>query len=107
MLIKTLILSLFVVSCGKEVNLSNSKLEQSSQINQSQTTNTKSSGVLIRKSSSSQPDRLQYSGQTYNVSMYSSYNSLEFIASKAMGSTTAVQFKGKIVSQEILLEEIQ
>lgn len=107
MLTRIILISLFISSCGKEVNLSNSKLESVSQINQAEITKTQSDGVLMRKSSSTEKDRLQYEGNTYDVSIYSSYNALEFIASKAMGTTQPVKFKGKILNKEIQIEEIQ
>lgn len=98
---------IFMVSCGKDVNLSNSKLESISEITEGSASKVQNSGVLLRKASSTTQDRIQYNGQYYNVSMHSAYNALEFIAAKPLGSSVNVKFKGKTVNREMLLQEIE
>ena len=101
MRISLLVILFTVVSCGKEVKLTNG-LEKSSL-----TAPTLSSGVLLRKANAGGTDKLQANGSSYNISMYSSYNALEFIAAKPMGSSINVQYRGTSGSDGMRLEEIK
>ncbi len=98
MRISLCLLLLTLVGCGKEVNLDTSKLEQASQL-----TVPDQVGTLSRASGI---DTISASGGTYKVSIYSSYNALEFIAKRPIPSSTSVRFRGKTQSSEIVLETL-
>lgn len=107
MAIKSLILLLLFVGCGRDVNLTNSKLENSLQVNRPPAVQLNQSGVLYRLSVKGTTDEIHVNGQKYKVSLHSSYNSLEFIAKMPISSVTNVSFKGTVVNNEILLESIK
>ncbi len=94
-----IVLFFFVISCGKNVNISNQKLQSNSPLSISSL----QEGVLIR----GKPDKIKMSSVLYTISVYSSYNALEFVASKKLDSQIDVKFKGKIKNSEIILETIQ
>ena len=96
-----IILFFFAISCGKNVNISNQKLQSNSTLSTS--SSTFQEGVLIR----GKPDKIKMSSVLYAVSVYSSYNALEFVASKKLDSQIDVKFKGKVKNSEIILETIQ
>lgn len=107
MAIKLLAVLLILVSCGKEANLSNSALEQSSKLTDPSSIKATSSGVLVRQNGTVKYDQLRANGQLYRVSLNSSLLSLEFIASKPMSSEIPVKYKGSVRNREILLEIIE
>ena len=96
-----ILLSLFTISCGKNVNISNQRLQSNSTLSTS--TTSLQEGLLIR----GKPDQIKLNSILYSVSLYSSYNALEFVASKPLSSQVVVQFRGKIKNKEIILETIQ
>lgn len=99
----SLFLLLFIlVGCGKEVNLDTSKMESTSKI-----VVPDQSGTLVRAQGG---DTLTANGRSYKVSIYSSYNALEFVAAKPIPTTMGVRFKGKQNpndSNEIVLEVLE
>jgi hypothetical protein len=98
-----LLILLITGACGNDVNISNKKLEYNSSL--SDGSKAESSGTLIRGT----PDRLTVGTKSYKVSIYSSYNALEFIAAKPLSTTMPVLYKGKANDQgdEMVLEIIQ
>lgn len=106
MAIRIFLLLIFTLSCGREIKLANG-LESSSIVTDGDTQALSQSGTLIRMSASGSFDRIQAGGQIYKVSTYSAYNALEFIASKPLGTTLNVTFKGKVKNGELLLQEIK
>jgi hypothetical protein len=90
------ILSL-VTSCGPEVEISNKKLEYNSSL---ATTTPEIEGTLIRGT----PDKIQVTNGTYQVSMYSSYDALEFIAARQLNKSYTIRFRGKIKSNQYVVE---
>lgn len=85
------------VACGKEVEISNKKLEYNSSLS---TTTPEIDGTLIRGT----PDRIQVTNGTYQVSMYSSYDALEFIAARQLNKSYPIRFRGKIKSNQYVVE---
>lgn len=104
MAIKILLLLLLVSACGRDVKLTNS-LEKNSFVN-SPSEAYNQSGTLVRKTTASEKDRIVIGGSSYNVSISSSYSSLEFIAALPLGTQVNVKFKGKASGSEILLESM-
>jgi hypothetical protein len=102
-MVKTSLLILILVlstACGKEVEISNKKLEYNSSLS---TTTPEIDGTLIRGT----PDRLQVNNGTYQVSMYSSYDALEFIATRQLNKSYTVRFRGKIKSNQYVVETMR
>lgn len=99
------LLTLFlVISCGREVNISNSKLKNYSGLNENENVQLNQEGILIRGT----PDTISSLGRSHQVSSYSSIQALEFIASKPLGTQMPVRFRQKeIRNNEIILELIQ
>jgi hypothetical protein len=95
------VIFIFIVSCGKNVNISNQRLQSNSTLTTSSTS--LQEGLLIR----GKPDQIKLNSVLYRVSLYSSYNALEFVASKPLSSQVVVKFKGKVKNSEIILETIQ
>lgn len=98
-----LLLILLVCSaCGNDVSVSNKQLEYNSSL--ADGTKADTSGTLIR----GKPDRVMVGNKSYIVSIYSSYNALEFIAAKPLNTQMSVQYKGKVSdNDELVLELIQ
>lgn len=109
MVIKILLLLTLVTACGQNTQISNSKeLEGTSFITTPNSDNTTytHTGTLQRKSSSDGQDVIIINGNYYVVSMHSSYNALEFVAARPLGSSVPVKCKGKITQEVILLEAL-
>lgn len=87
-------------ACGKEVEISNKKLEYNSSLS---TTTPEVDGTLIRGT----PDRIQVTNGTYQVSMYSSYDALEFIAARQLNKSYAIRFRGKLKNNQYVLETLR
>lgn len=104
MVSKLFILTLFLVTaCGKDVSISTKKLEYNSTLSTGTSTNSIQEGLLLRDTK----DRLVYGGNTYNVSMYSSYIALEFIAARPLNTQHQVKFKGKFKGNDVILETME
>ena len=100
----TLLLTLFMLaSCGKDVNVSSTKLKNNSALNDGIASTPNADGLIRRGTK----DTITTNGATYNVSMYSSHQALEFIAARPLGSQIQVRFKGKTKNGEMILEVIQ
>lgn len=100
----TLLLSIFLlVSCGKQVSISSKKLENNSALNDGQAATPNTTGLIRRGSK----DTITTNGATYNISIYSSYQALEFVAAKPLGTEIQVRFKGKTKNGEMVLEVVQ
>ena len=98
-----LFILVLLVSCGKQVEISNKQLEYNSSLSNGASIAVNQEGVLIRGT----PDRITSNGASYKVSIYSSYIALEFIAAKPLGIQVPVKFRGKVKNSEMLLENIQ
>ena len=95
------LLIFLALSCGKTVNISQKELEEASKLESSKSLNT---GTLRKTSSSSE---IEIGGKAYKVSMYSSYQALEFIAARPIGATISVKYKGDLKTSEIVLQTIE
>ncbi len=104
---KILILFLFISSCGRDVSVSNTKLESISNVTQSDATTVDKEGTLLKSSSSDVDDQILTDTGTLFVSKYSSFNALEFIKAKADGSETPVTYRGEVKGKEVFLEHIE
>lgn len=103
MLIKLLPLLLFLMSCGQEVQLKNSKLSSSDTLSDGQTKSYLKSGVLTKGT----PSKVQYQGQLFTVSEYSSKSTELFISALSSGVQVPIQFTGGIQGKEIVIESIK
>lgn len=100
--IKYIIILLFACACGREVKFNNNNLESNSKLSESKIESFYKSGTLTKKS----PSTVTYQGQSYTVSIYSSKNANDFIASLANGSQVAIKFTGGTTGREIILETV-
>ena len=100
---KLLFISLFLLSCGKQVEISTKQLEYNSSLSNGASLAVNQEGTLVRGT----PDRISTNGSSYKVSIYSSYIALEFIAAKPLSAQLPVKFRGKVKNNEMLLENIQ
>jgi hypothetical protein len=98
-----LLILILIAACGKEVSISTKKLESNSTLSTGTTTQNFQDGLLLRNAK----DQIVVGGSTYNVSIYSSYLALEFIAAKKMNSQHQVKFKANYKGSDIILEIIQ
>ena len=94
---------LALASCGNNVTLKKNQLENLSPVTASQLAAYQKQGLLVKSSSS----QLQYQGQNYEVSIYSSKSSQEFIKAIPNGSQVPVIFTGGVSGNQIVLETIQ
>lgn len=101
---KILILTLFIVGCGKEPKFNASNLESFSQITAPTAASLNQQGTLNKISATNAV--LIANGQNLTISKYSSYAALEFIAARPVGQIS-VKFKGEARSGEVVLEGIQ
>ncbi len=100
-MVKTLFILAFFIAvsaCGRDVSISTRKLQDNSALEDGSNTVAPQTGTLTRGT----PDKI--SGR--NVSIYSSYSALEFIAARPLYTQMQVKYKGKIVNQELVLESI-
>jgi hypothetical protein len=102
MVIKILLLSLFLVSCGQKVSLSSNKLENIQLITEGQVKQYQKSATL-----NTTDQTIIYGGSAYKVSIYSSKAATDFIAAQPKGAQIPVLFTGGISGQEIVLEAIE
>lgn len=101
MVIKLLLLTLLVASCGREVNLKANKLESTQQITSADVSRFQKSGMYVKNNNS-----VVISGVSYKVSIYSSKNALDFIAAIPAGSQVPVLVIGGFSSTEVVIESI-
>ncbi|MCM2350428.1 MAG: hypothetical protein NDI69_10440 [Bacteriovoracaceae bacterium] len=106
MVIKFLLLTLLVTGCGREVKLSNSKLEKFSSITEADVSKIYKSGTLIRAAKNGDSDYIKINSSTYKVSPYSSFDVLKFISNTPVGAEVSVKFSGTIKKTDIVLETI-
>lgn len=99
-----LILILFISACGRQVNISSSKLESYSKLTDAEIDKDKVNAVLFRLQSS---DNIQYSGKSYQVSAQSSHLALTYIKTKTIGSHVPVKVKAKFKGTEVIIEVIE
>lgn len=94
---------LLFTSCGKDVRLKNSQLESLSNITVAETVTVNKEGILFVTDSG---DSLQFNGNKYPISKYSSHLAFTFINTKESGQYT-VKFKGEIKKTEAVIELIE
>lgn len=92
-----------LVSCGNNVKLKDNKLESLTPLSGTQLAAYQKQGLLIKGSS----NQIQYQGQTYLVSIYSSKSSENFIKAIPTGSQVPVIFTGGVSGNQIVVETIQ
>jgi|GEM_PF-7046139 len=97
-----LLLLLALVSCGKEVKISQTKLESESSIFIAEEDKSLLSGTFYK----TQPYRLLVKNRNYSISKFSSYQAFEYISALEEGRNYNVDLKGKISGNEIILESI-
>lgn len=98
-----ILITILLISCGKDVSISTKELQYNSTLSNGTSISSNQEGLLLRDTK----DRLVVGGTTYNVSIYSSYLALEFIAARPLNSQHQVKFKGKLRGSEIILELIE
>ncbi len=102
-LFSSLLALVFICACGRQVNISTRQLEYNSNLQNGSSITASQEGLLIR----GVPDKIIVNSVTHNVSIYSSYLALEFIASKPLSTQMNVKFKGKLKNNEMVLEIIE
>lgn len=102
MVIRLLLLT-FLVSCGNNVQLKDNKLESLNQLSPTQLASYQKQGVLTKGS----PNQIQYEGNTYQVSQYSSKACEEFLKILPTGSQVPVIFTGGVTGNQIVIETIK
>lgn len=102
--IVVLFILIAISACGRQVNISNSKLESYSELTQAEIDKLKVDALLFRLQSS---DNIQYSGKSYHVSAQSSHLALTYIKSKSIGSHIQVRLKAKFKGTEVVIETIE
>ena len=105
MIIKIVLFSLFLFSaCGKNVTISTKELRSNSSLSDGKALATNKEGILKRNTT----DTITYNGTSKKVSIYSSYQALEFIAIRPLKSETQVKYReGKNNNNEMVLEFIE
>ena len=91
--------------CGNTM-VDERKLESFSNITNAGTVTLDKSGSLLRGNGTTK-DVIIYNGQSYKISMYSSYSALEFVSAKPLNYQANVQFKGDIRGFEIILVSVK
>lgn len=99
----TLISLLLIASCGKDVKISSKELESNSSLSDGNSTVTNQEGILKRGT----PDKISVNGADVKVSIYSSYQVLEFIAIRPLNSQIPVRYRGKTKNNELVLEYLE
>lgn len=103
MLSKFLLLSVFLYGCGNNVQIKNNKLESVAPLSSSELAKYEKLGVLTTGS----PSRIQYQGQQYPVSEYSSKATQDFINSFGRGTQVQVIFTGASQNSQMVIETIK
>lgn len=97
------ILFLFLLGCGKDVNLSTAELQRQSSITTADKTNAYTNGTLTKGTTT----KLTFGSKTATVSPYSSHLALEYIAALPMGAQKPVKFKGEVSDNEVVISKIE
>jgi hypothetical protein len=106
MLNKILIL-LLLVSCGRQVDLTNSKLESASRVTKAEEIPLTSTGTLIRATRNGDKDTLLSTGGSLTISPFSSHLALNFIAKTPAGAQVPVRYAGKVSGGEVVLTKLE
>lgn len=101
MVIKILLLTLLVSSCGREVKLKANKLESTQQITNADVAKYQKTGLLVKNNNA-----IVIGGASYKVSAYSSKNALDFVAAIPAGSQVPVLVIGGYSANEVVIESI-
>lgn len=105
MVIKLVLVSIFVVSCGgRDVKFNNNNLEANSQLTTAEVQSYLKTGSIRRNAGSTV---VTHNGQNYTVSEYSSHNAQTFIATLPIGAQVPIKFTGGMAGQKIDLETVQ
>lgn len=105
MIVSKFLLLLLIISCGKEVSISNSALERSASITEGDSSKvTTETAQLVKTTNYTQIIR---GTRTYLVSGHSSYLALQFVGSLPVGSQISVRYRGEINGNEIALHTIE
>lgn len=99
--IRLLILTLLVTSCGRDVNLKANQLESTQQITNADISKYQKSGTFVKNNNA-----VVISGVSYKISIYSSKNALDFAAAIPAGSQVPVLVIGGFSSNEVVIESI-
>lgn len=103
MLSKLLFISLFLVSCGNEVKIKSNQLENIDPLTDAQVASYQKSGVFTKGN----PSKIQYQGRTYNISVYSSKVTQDFISAAPSGTQIPVYFTGGVDGSQVVVETIK
>ena len=102
-----LLILIFAVSCGKQVQLTSNKLESYNSVTTADAITVDKTGTLIRKNITNSSDRVTTGGQTLAVSKYSSNQALTAIGSRAEGISISIKYKGEVRGPEIILQLVE
>lgn len=102
MVIKLLLFTL-LVSCGANVNLKENKLESVSPLTAQQLATIQKTGTFIKGPT----NQISYQNKLYKVSVYSSRDAQDFMASIPQGVNVPVIFTGGLSTTEVVLESIK
>lgn len=98
-----IILLIFAVSCGNNLEIKNNKLENLDTLNSNAATSYEKDGLLVKAKTST----LIFQGKSYVVSPYSSKNALDFINLMNQGQKIEIIFTGGTKGTEIIIETIR
>lgn len=107
MVIKTLFFLILISGCGREVKLSNAKLEKFSSITEAESNHSEQTGLFQRAAKNGDSDYIKTNDKSYKISMYSSNDTFKFITITPPGSEIPIKFKGTIKNVEIVVETIE
>lgn len=102
MVIRLSLMLVFISACGNNTVLKNNKLESLTPLTASQAGYLKT-GLLTKGT----PSRVQYQGQSFTVSIYSSKSAQDFIAAMPQGASIPITFTGGTSANQIVLESVQ
>lgn len=104
MVIKYLLLSIFMVSCGgRDVRFNNNNLKANSKLSTDQVQSYLKTGSLRKNIGAAV---VTYNEQNFTVSIYSSKNASDFIATLPVGTQVPIRFTGGTSGQQIVLETV-
>lgn len=100
---------LLLASCGKQVSIDHTALENASKAQNAYSSQKDAyitkSGSLLRMASSERAEII-YNSNRYKVSEYSSLITKNFIKNLPSGASVSVTFKGSLMSSEMVITEI-